>query len=633
MSEDTVDRPPAPPPSQPPSGDDWPARIDELLTEAEAAPSVAERAEVLCRVAEIYERRLGDPNGALVTLQAALEQDPTSGRVVQEMERVARNANVWNQLVAITAEVAAGLEDPNQSADLWVQIAFWDENGLGLPDEAANAARAALDLNPNHGGALALLENLYKRQRSWDRYIEILARKRTRPDYDPYKLIDAYREVLKYEPNHVGALDALARVHEETQAWDLSARDAAQADRSAGAHVDAGRGGGQAGGQAPAGAILKDRLADVRGAEEQLVEVLASPGGDRHVPTMLTLVAIYRERRDWLKARQLLGRAAAVVDDAGERVRLLTEAADICAHELDDEGQAGDIYAEALASAATHRPDRAAGVDPAQAQRLGGAVAARRISGRRGRRDAGDADAARSSEEKARLWYQLARAAEETGDLTRANEAYRVSLAAQPDGDEALAPRRDLAALMFRQERWSEAAAAYEALLATHGPVLKRNDKLTALERLGIAYREAGEPAKAIEPLEKALQLEPRRRVVLETLVDAAKTAGDDDAVVRHTQALLSVTEDREKKRELLEHVATIHHERRKDPQRAIAAYMAALDMWPEERSIMIRLLELLTETKQWKQSVQLLGRLAELTEARAARRIGSPPATSCPRS
>ena len=189
MSEDIVDRPPAPAPEPPPPGEDWPARIEQLLTEAEAAPSVAERAEVLCRVAEIYERRLGDPNGALVTLQAALEQDPTSGRVVQEMERVARNANVWTQLVAITAEVASGLEDPNQSADLWVQMAFWYENGLGLADEAANAARAALDLNPTHGGALALLENLYRRQRSWDRYIEILARRR-RPDDDPYKLIE-----------------------------------------------------------------------------------------------------------------------------------------------------------------------------------------------------------------------------------------------------------------------------------------------------------------------------------------------------------------------------------------------------------------------------------------------------------
>src|SRR5499427_4377870 len=147
MSEDLIDQPPPPPPS----GEDWPARIEQLLNEAETAPSVAERATVLCHVAEIYERRLGDPNGALATL----EQDPTSGRVVQEMERVARSAGCWPQLVAITAEVASGLEDPKQSADLWVQIAFWSESGLGMPEEAANAARAALNLAPTHGGALA----------------------------------------------------------------------------------------------------------------------------------------------------------------------------------------------------------------------------------------------------------------------------------------------------------------------------------------------------------------------------------------------------------------------------------------------------------------------------------------------
>ena len=138
---------------------------------------------------------------------------------------------------------------------------------------------------------------------------------------------------------------------------------------------------------------------------------------------------------------------------------------------------------------------------------------------------------------------------------------------------------------------------------------------LAALERLGVAYMRAGDPAKAIEPLEKALTLEPRRRVVLEALVEAAKAAGDDDAVVRHTQALLSVTEDRKTKRELLSTSPTIHHERRKDPQRAIAAYMAALEIWPDERSIMHRLLELLSETRQWKQSVALLIKLAEQTE------------------
>jgi len=607
MSEDLIDQPPPPPPS----GEDWPARIEQLLSEAEAAPTVAERATILCHVAEIYERRLGDPNGALVTLQAALEQDPTSGRVVQEMERVARNAGCWNQLVAITAEVAAGLDDPKQAADLWVQIAFWNESGLGMPEEAANAARAALNLAPTHGGALALLEDLYKRQRNWDAYVDILARKHQLGSDDPYKLLEAYREVLRYEPQHAPALTGLAALCEETADWE----PAADAWRKVISALPPGADAERLVARHRLGAILKERLRDVRGAEEQLVEALATPGGENHVPSMVTLAAIYRERRDWLKARQLLARAAAATPDVDQRLRLLGEAADICANQLDDENQAAEIYGEALL------------LDPTRADIIDKLAA---IRFRRNDWSAllplaeylvGKLDPAlglpeRPADERARLWVQLARATEELGDLPRATDAYAKALEAQGEGPHALAARRDLAALMFRLEKWPEAAAAYEALVAAHAGEMKRPDMLAALERLGLAHASAGEPARAIAPLEKALALEPRRRVVLEALVDAAKAAGDDDAVVRHTQALLSVTEDRQKKLELLEHVATIHHERRKDPQRAIAAYMAALEIWPEERSIMHRLLELLSETKQWKQSVGLLLKLADQTEA-----------------
>ena len=111
------------------------------------------------------------------------------------------------------------------------------------------------------------------------------------------------------------------------------------------------------------------------------------------------------------------------------------------------------------------------------------------------------------------------------------------------------------------------------------------------------------------------MALDPRRTRALEALVEAARASGNDDAVVRHTQALLAVTDDPRTKLGLLEHVATIHSERRNDPQRAIAAYLEALKIWPDERSIMHRLLELYTDTKQWKQSVQLLGRLATLAD------------------
>ena len=144
---------------------------------------------------------------------------------------------------------------------------------------------------------------------------------------------------------------------------------------------------------------------------------------------------------------------------------------------------------------------------------------------------------------------------------------------------------------------------------------LARDAQIVAYERLGIARLRAGAPAEALEPLEKALALDPRRGRALESLVEAARACGNDDAVVRHTQALLAVTDDPRTKLGLLEHVATIHRERRHDPQRAIAAYLEALKIWPDERSIMHRLLELYTETKQWKQSVQLLARLAEISD------------------
>ena len=271
MSEDFAD---PPPPDPPPPPEDWAARIEELLAEAEAAPSMAERIELLCRVAEIYERRVGDPRGALVTLQVALQQDPASGRVSLEMERIARGNGRWDDLVAITAEVARGLEDRKQAADLWVQIAFWNESGLAMFEDAASAAREALALEPAHGGALALLENLYRRMRSWDRLVEILDKKRALPGNDPYRLADAYREVLRYEPQHRPALDGLARLHEENGQW----MEAAEMLRKLVAVLpssDEPSGPARKEALYRLGAVLREHLDDARGAEEQLVELLA----------------------------------------------------------------------------------------------------------------------------------------------------------------------------------------------------------------------------------------------------------------------------------------------------------------------------------------------------------------------
>src|SRR5262245_59811300 len=117
----------------------WLGLCEEILSEVETTADAAERAALLCRVAEIYERRLGDPDNALGSLQAAFKEHTGSGRVVQEMERLARSSGRWAEVVASTAEVADTVIDARQAADLWVQIAFWYDTGLGALDQAADA--------------------------------------------------------------------------------------------------------------------------------------------------------------------------------------------------------------------------------------------------------------------------------------------------------------------------------------------------------------------------------------------------------------------------------------------------------------------------------------------------------------
>jgi len=583
---------------------DWAGQIAALFDEAEATPPGAERAAMLCRIAEIQERRMADPSGALSVLEMALAEAPASGRVIQELERIARNNGMWSELVALATGVAEGLADPKQAADLWVQIAYWNETGRAQLDTAVAAAEAALQLDTAHGGALMLLGNLLRRLRKWDRYVAVLDNRRDLAGLDAARLAEGYREVLRYEPRHVAALDGLARALEASGEW-----------------VEAGNVLHRLVGLLPEGSaqqvaarhrlatLLADRVADARDAEEQLLLALASPAGAAHLPSLLLLAAIYRRRSEWLKARQMLARAAEATADPPDRARLLAEAAEICAVHLDDQAQAAELYAAVLALDDT-RDDLAEKLAEQRFARgdLAGALPLLERAAAR----AGDQPAS----EQARLRLRLGRAREAGGDDAGAREAYRAAAGEGPPASEAArAALADLGALCFRRHEWAEAAAVHERLAAELEGA-SRETRLAVFEQLGLARLRAGDPRGAIEPLEQALELDPRRAEALRAIVEAARAAGDDEAVVRHTPALVAVTGDARTKLDLLERVATIHYQRRNDPHRAIAAYFEALELWPDERTILHRLLELLSETKQWAQAVQILRKLAEITEA-----------------
>ena len=94
------------------------------------------------------------------------------------------------------------------------------------------------------------------------------------------------------------------------------------------------------------GKIFDEQMQDPEPAQEYLVEALSQDPA--HVPSMLSLLGLYKRRGDWQKAAQLMVRAEAATVNPLEKTRLLHEAGKIFQEKLGDEAQAGDLFARVM---------------------------------------------------------------------------------------------------------------------------------------------------------------------------------------------------------------------------------------------------------------------------------------------
>ena len=122
---------------------------------------------------------------------------------------------------------------------------------------------------------------------------------------------------------------------------------------------------------------------------------------------------------------------------------------------------------------------------------------------------------------------------------------------------------------------------------------------------------------------EKALEIQPGHRATLEALIDLYTDAGDFEAVIKQKRALVArpPTPTDEK-------FALSARDRRRstrtscnNPQKAIAAHLEALDFKPNDRQLLHNLLDLFSETKQWKKAMEILHAPRRAGERRRSRR------------
>src|SRR6185503_3229448 len=202
-----------------------------------------------------------------------------------------------------------------------------------------------------------------------------------------------------------------------------------------------------------------------------------------------------------------------------------------------------------------------------------------------------------------------ARTADELGNGDKALKYYKLAY----DLDSTFLPvLLGRAALLYRMEDWDGAFKIYQTILVHHRDSQKESEIVDIFYRLGNIKLKQGERRKALNMFEKALEIEATHRPTLQAVIDLQQQANDWEAVIHAKRQLLSIAEEPEQVK-LLDEIGDVYHQKLQNAQKAITAYLEALEARPGNHVILHKVLDLYSETKQWKKAVEIIVQIADL--------------------
>ena len=217
---------------------DWEPLVTLLLDRAAREGDTG----ALEAAARVYEDELGDAHAALLVWLAVIRREPEGTRALDQLDRLARAAGAWDEVLAEHAALAEELEaaHPDAAARVWHLVGRWHRDHAADPGAAARALDRAVRANPDDLDALTELIELLREGGRWTELIALLARRaEAAPDgarraelyaelgelYEtrlaqPADAIACYERALDGAPDPAPVLVALHRLYLETEAWE-----------------------------------------------------------------------------------------------------------------------------------------------------------------------------------------------------------------------------------------------------------------------------------------------------------------------------------------------------------------------------------------------------------------------------
>ncbi len=569
----------------------------------------------LCRIGEIYDDRINDPDEATKMYNAALQRDPTSLDALRGLERVYTKTNKYKELIENLETQVRLSATPKQRIGLLERIASVQEEEFLDHKAAASALERALEADAGRVQAMSNLVRHYKVMEQWEdasklyeRQLELvdataerislgMAWGRLLADQigSPERAVHAYEIVLEEDSEHAGALEALAKLREATgdadQALEAMIHLAEQAE-SPGARAE----------QYMRAAALQLSRGNRDAAIEYYKEALDAQPEDRNISAALRHA--YVERGDINAAVDLLEREMDVVEGDRAQAKLAGEMSRLQRERLKD-----NEAAEKSAKRALH-------LDPGNLdalQVLGDICFEQKRFVEACAHYARLADRADTLGEKnaVPVLIRYVDALAKSGSTENALAAMDTLLRLAPENPDALGRVADVT---FEHGSAKRAGELYYDYLTRFGDDISDRERAEATYRLGEAYRRTGDTEAAIQALKNAADLDPGAE---EPLVALAQAYLDQesyaDAVRTKTEHLDIASGDA--RVNLLIELGDIYSSKLGDRNQAAKNYVAALEEKPDDRRILTKLMQLYSEEKDWNRLVEIVVKLAEGVE------------------
>ncbi len=222
----------------------WQPLYEVLERQGEVQDDPDERAETYGQMAQIAEEALGDREAAVEKWNQVLTLQPSNIDALRELRRLYLADERWSDLVGVLEREVELTDDPDMQATLWESLGTIWSDRLGNEGQALDSWNRVLEIDGTYLPALEALRDLYTRAADHESLADILYRMLEHEELtadrkldlwqeqgeiqgdmlmQPERAIDAWRQVLAYDPTNANALDNLESVFMQETRWEEAA--------------------------------------------------------------------------------------------------------------------------------------------------------------------------------------------------------------------------------------------------------------------------------------------------------------------------------------------------------------------------------------------------------------------------